>query len=91
MTKEGDCFFNGINTLAHSRYSHYLVSNESILKIRSMEEIAHTLIDIKNMLDKADWGFLYPVYCWYKKLLYKYKHNKLLRKYPNFKRLEENL
>lgn len=72
----GDIFFKSIKTIRHSRYSHYLIENEPILEIRSMEGVYHELVIINDLLDQLDWGFLYPVYKLYKQARRKYRKSK---------------
>lgn len=87
----GDIFFEDVKIIRHSRFSHYLIQNESILEINSMKSIAIGLLEITDMFDELEWGILYPVYKLYKEIRLKYRRFKHNRKYPNIKRLEETI
>ncbi len=86
--KYGDVFFQGIKTIRHSQYSHYLIANENILELNSMKAVYLELKVINDMLDESSWGILYPVYRFYKRVRYEYLRFKYLRKYPQYRKRE---
>lgn len=65
MRDEGKSFFEGIETLRQSKYSHYLITNDSFLELRALEEIAMVLVSLNDSLDRLHWGELYPLYRFY--------------------------
>jgi len=88
MTEEryGDVFFQGIKTIRHSRFSHYLITNEWMLEIGAMKSIYLELASISDRLDELRWGILYPIYRYYKSLRFKYRRFKYEREYQALKR-----
>ena len=84
----GDIFFQGIKTIRHSQYSHYLIANERLLELKAMESIYLELKVINDMLDELSWGILYPVYRFYQQAKQDYRRFKRLRKYPQFRKLK---
>ena len=82
----GDFFFQGIETIRHSQYSHHLIANEVFLELKAMESIYLEMKVINDMLDESSWGILYPVYRFYKQAMSEYRRFKRLRKYAQFKK-----
>lgn len=58
-------FFNNIETIRTSSYSHYLIKNKSLLEIQATKIIYFEIKAINDMLDMQSWGVLYPIYRFY--------------------------
>ena len=61
----GRSFFDGVETIRTSMYSHYLISNSDFLEINAMRGIYFELKSIEESIDRVSWGFLYPIYKFY--------------------------
>lgn len=71
----GRSFFNGIETIRTSRFSHYLISNP-FLEINAMQAIYFELKSIEELFDRYEWGVLYPIYQFYLQCRFIYRKTK---------------
>lgn len=71
----GRSFFDGIETIKTSRFSHYLISNP-FLEINAMQAIYFELKSIEELFDRYEWGVLYPIYQFYLECRFKYRKTK---------------